>query len=253
MNKFRMTEFKHSGRGRLPTKVSLGNPVEGERRAPFFTSWSGGKDSCLALYRAWQSGLNPQALLTMLIENGARSHAHGLSVEVLSAQAKSLGLTLTVQRASWETYEQVFTAALCDLRSRGITVGVFGDIDLKQHKAWVEQVARKAGIQPVFPLWQEERAPARARVEVVKDFLDCGFQAMIVAVQDRILTPDFLGRLFDAKLLLELEKRGVDPAGEEGEFHTVVFDGPIFNFPLPLQAKGRLLIDGYWFLDLSLQ
>ncbi|HHU50347.1 MAG TPA: diphthine--ammonia ligase [Firmicutes bacterium] len=234
-------------------KESLWNRKEGEENAPFFTSWSGGKDSCLAFYRAWQSGLKPQALLTMLIENGERSHAHGLSVEVLSAQANSLGLTLTVQRASWETYEQVFTAALSDLRSQGITVGVFGDIDLKQHKSWVEQVARKAGIQPVFPLWQEERVPARARVEVVKSFLDCGFRAMIVAVKDRILTPDFLGRILDAKLLMELEKRGVDPAGEEGEFHTVVFDGPIFNFPLRLKLKGRLLIDGYWFLDLSLQ
>lgn len=237
----------------MNTKKSLWNMEEGQKRTPFFTSWSGGKDSCLAFYRARQSGLKPQALLTMMIENGERSHSHGLSIDLLSAQAKSIGMALTVKSASWERYEQVFTSALCDMRSQGITNGVFGDINLEQHKEWLEKVAKKAGIKPIFPLWQEERAPARARVKIIKDFLDCGFRAMIVAVKDRILAPDFLGRIFDEKLLMELEKRGVDPAGEEGEFHTVVIDGPIFNFPLNLKLKGRLLIDGYWFLDLSLR
>jgi len=229
--------------------------IKEKGNSTFFTSWSGGKDSCLAHYRAQQNGLKLQALLTMMIENGERSRSHGLSLEFLSLQAKSIGLPLIVQGASWETYEQVFSSVLCNMESQGIVNGVFGDIDLEQHREWVERVSRQAGIQPLFPLWREEKArgqtQARARIKIIQDFLDCGFQAMIIAVKDGVLTSDFLGRILDDQLVNELKKMGVDPAGEEGEFHTVAIDGPIFNFPLNLKVKERMLMDGYWFLDLA--
>lgn len=244
------TNTKSEPSKKSPVKKRIDNlPITGPDA--FFTSWSGGKDSCLAFYRARQRGLKPQALLTMMAENGERSRSHGLSIDLLSAQARSMGIPLTVKSASWESYEQVFTSALCDMWNRGIVNGVFGDIDLKQHREWVEKVAKQAGIRPIFPLWQEERAQTRTRVKIIKDFLDCGFQAMIIAVKDGILASDFLSRIFDDKLVNELEKMGVDPAGEEGEFHTVVIDGPIFNYPLNPKPKERMLIDGYWFLDLS--
>ncbi|MCL6614408.1 MAG: diphthine--ammonia ligase [Firmicutes bacterium] len=211
----------------------------------FFCSWSGGKDSALALYYALRQGGAPRCLLTMLDETGARSHSHRLPRSLLEKQGESLGLPVVFRAASWSGYEAEFLAALREIEAKGVQAGVFGDIDLESHRAWVHRTCAAAGITPYHPLWK------RARRELLEEFIRLGFKATIVAVDGRRLDRDFLGRDLDPSTLADLERAGIDPAGEEGEYHTVVTNGPIFAFQVRVREKGRVGHDGYWFLDLE--
>lgn len=219
-------------------------PGEG---VPFVCSWSGGKDSCLALYRALRAGAKPAFLLSMLREDGARSRSHGLMPEILQAQAASLGIPLITRNTSWADYEAVFIAALRDLREAGVPAGVFGDIDLEEHRLWEEKVCSSAGIEAILPLWKTPR------LALLDEFLALGFEATIVATNDEKLGQDYLGRLLDRDLVRELERLGIDPSGEEGEYHTVVTDGPIFSEPLVLGLREGMFHSGYWFLDVMIR
>jgi uncharacterized protein (TIGR00290 family) len=212
---------------------------------PFFCSWSGGKDSCLALYRAIQEKGRPQVLLTMLTEGGERSRSHGLPLTFIQKQACALGIRLISRAASWQDYETTFVSALGAIKKEGIEIGVFGDIDIDSHREWVERVCGSARIRPYHPLWK------KARRDLLKEFLAAGFQATIIAVKDELLGPQFLGRTLDAEAVRELEQAGVDASGEGGEYHTVVTAGPLFSSPLPFRLKGQALRDGYRFADIS--
>lgn len=211
----------------------------------FLCSWSGGKDSCLALDQAVRQGGKPRRLLTMLTEDGERSRSHGLPRALLETQARSLGIPITFRAASWENYEPVFLGALRELRMEGIEAGVFGDIDLEPHREWVERVCGLAEILPVHPLWQRERRG------LLTEFINLGYQATIVALKEDKLEPRFLGRMIDMEALAELEGARVDVAGEEGEYHTVVTAGPLFSAAISLKAKGRIRREGYWFMDVE--
>ncbi|HEX3043276.1 MAG TPA: diphthine--ammonia ligase [Bacillota bacterium] len=212
----------------------------------FFCSWSGGKDSCLALYRAMQRGGRiPKLLFTMMTENKDRSHSHGLPIPILEEQARSLGVPLIRRSASWADYEAVFLDALGEFRGQGITTGVFGDIDLEPHRAWVERVCQTAGIRAEEPLWQE------ARQDLLREFLNAGFKAVVVSIKEGVLDRKFLGRLLSFDLIQEFEAAGIDPSGEKGEYHTVVVDGPAFSFPVRIEFKEQEYHEGYWFQDLA--
>jgi len=210
----------------------------------FLCSWSGGKDSCLALYRAAQAGASPRFLLTMLEEDGERSRSHGLRREVLQAQAAALGIPLVTRATSWDEYESVFVAALRDLKAAGVEAGVFGDIDLEEHLAWERKVCQMGGIEPHLPLWKTPR------LALLDEFLACGFEATIVVVRQDKLDRAYLGQTLDAELVRQFAKLGVDPAGEEGEYHTVVTDGPIFSERLVLESGDAVFHSGCWLLDL---
>lgn len=212
----------------------------------FFCSWSGGKDSCLALYRAQQRGGVPRRLLTMLTGDGRYSRSHGLVPAVLAAQAAAMELPLTTGQAAWDDYEAVFCARLAGLRAEGLADGVFGDIDLEPHRQWVERVCGQHGIAAQLPLWQE------ARRDLLADFIGAGFAATIVAVNDSRLPRSFLGRTLDWPTVYALEAAGVDACGEEGEFHTVVTGGPLFRAPLHLIHGEVITHAGYSFLQVSL-
>jgi diphthine-ammonia ligase len=147
-----------------------------EKGIPFVCSWSGGKDSCLALYRAVAAGAEPKVLLSMLREDGTRSRSHGLQREVLQAQADSLGVPLVTKTASWPDYESVFIAALQELKAVGVAAGVFGDIDIDEHQLWEEQVCAAAGIEAYLPLWKT------SRLALLGEFLMLGFEATIVTI-----------------------------------------------------------------------
>lgn len=213
----------------------------------FVCSWSGGKDSCLALYRAVTAGAEPKSLLSMLREDGARSRSHGLPREVLQAQAASLGIPLMTKTASWSDYESVFIATLQELRAAGVEAGVFGDIDIDEHRLWEEKVCAAAGIGAYLPLWKA------SRLALLDEFLMLGFEATIVAVNGEKLDKAYLGRVVDIELVQEFVNLGIDPSGEEGEYHTVVTDGPIFSEPVRLETGEQVLYDGYWFLDVIIR
>jgi uncharacterized protein (TIGR00290 family) len=215
------------------------------RVGPFFCSWSGGKDCCLALYHAIRNGGTAKALLTMFTEQGARSRSHGLPIGVIQQQAAALGIPLAGHNASWNAYEQTFLSALHEFKRQGIDWGVFGDIDLESHLEWVERVCSSAGISPYEPLWK------RSRHALLEEFLRLGFTATIVAVKNESLDSRFLGRTLEKQIILEMTEAGIDPSGEGGEYHTVVTDGPLFSFPIQLESKGHVVRNGYCFLDVA--
>ncbi|OHX10901.1 adenosine nucleotide hydrolase [Chromobacterium sphagni] len=212
--------------------------------ALLLASWSGGKDSCLALWRAVQTGGRPQALLTMLDEDGARSRSHGVRPEVLALQARALGLPQRLGRASWDDYRRVFVEQLRLAAAEGAQAAVFGDIDLDAHREWEEQVCAEAGLRAVLPLWQQSRAG------LVREFVDAGFVARIVMVNAALVADKWLGRVFDRGLIDEMLAEGIDPCGEAGEFHTLVVDGPLFVHPLALRDGAVARIGDYRALDL---
>jgi diphthine-ammonia ligase len=209
-------------------------------------SWSGGKDSALALQAAIDAGAEPAALLTMLDETGTRSRSHGLPLPVLEAQAGSLGLPLIVRSASWADYTTGFTDALHELRERGCTQCVFGDIDIEDHRRWCQNVCAEAGLVALHPIWQRDRR------EILAELLGRGFTATIVVVRAGSLDRSFLGRRLDAQLADELAAAGIDPCGENGEFHTVVTGGPPFARELELRHGTVVQVADRWTLQVSL-
>lgn len=195
-----------------------------------FCSWSGGKDSCLALKRALAAGYNVTHLVTMFDESGERSRSHAVSLEVMRAQAESLGFELVTPVASWQDYEKVFVETLKDLKARGCDYGIFGDIDLDAHREWEEKVCSAAGIEAVLPLWHEDR------LDLVNEFLAEDFRSVVICINEKFINKSFCGRVFDEQFIAGLPE-GVDACGENGEFHTFAFDGPLFRNPVSYRVQ----------------
>lgn len=196
---------------------------------PSLASWSGGKDSCLALWRAQNAGANITHFLTALDETGLKTRSHGVTKELIIAQGESIGVKNEFISAAWQDYENQFIEKLSQLHKEGIQQAIFGDIDLISHREWEEKVCAQAGITAILPLWSEDR------LSMVHEFLDAGFKARVVCVDGRFLNESHVGVEFDRQYIEQLPD-GVDACGENGEFHTFVYDGP--NFKQPVQWKG---------------
>ncbi|UYQ95094.1 diphthine--ammonia ligase [Chitinophaga horti] len=176
-------------------------------------------------------------------ENGRISRSHALPASILQQQAAALGLPMQNTPSSWQEYEFHFVNALQQLKATySLEAAVFGDIDLQAHRDWEEMVCAKAGLQAVLPLWQQDRK------QLVLQMLDAGIQTMIVSC-NTTMGPDFLGRVMDRLLIADLEAIGVDVCGENGEFHTVVIDCPLFKTPLALPAYSKVQHEQYHFLQ----
>ena len=198
----------------------------------------------MALYEAVRGGAEPELLVSMMVESGGRSRSHGLSREVLSAQAAAVGVPIEFGAASWSGYEAELLRVLEGVSANGgPKVGVFGDIDMQDHRDWVERVCGLRGLQAQLPLWQRDRRELMAAV------LAAGFRPMIVAVRDGVLPRELLGVTIDAEVVAAIEAAGADAAGENGEYHTLVTDGPLFERPLPVECGDCSLRDGVWFVD----
>ena len=208
-------------------------------------SWSGGKDSYLALHRAFDR-FDVQALVTMFTEDRTRSRSHGLQPEVVARQAELLGLPLVTGRGSWQSYEPEFKRLLRGLAQDKFSHMIFGDIFLDEHKAWVERVCGECSIEAVEPLWGEPT------VELFQEFIGTGAEAQIVATNAALLDQNWLGERLRQEMQSSFETLGVDPCGERGEYHTLVFNSPHMSSRLELRETGRLMHDGYWMLDLTL-
>jgi uncharacterized protein (TIGR00290 family) len=210
-------------------------------------SWSSGKDSTLALAAAREDPeLEVVGLLTTLNGEADRVAMHAVRRELLRAQADSLGLPLhevdLPSPCSYEEYDGLMAAAVAAARGAGVTRMVFGDLFLEDIRAYRERALAGTGVEPVFPLWQ------RPTTALAEEMVERGIRATVTCVDPRRLDASFAGRAFDRALLADLPA-GVDPCGENGEFHTFVHDGPGFERPLVVQVGEVVERDGFVFAD----
>ena len=208
-------------------------------------SWSGGKDCCTALMRTHRD-YDVVAMITMLAEDGARSRSHGLRPEVLGAHAQRLGIRSLTGRCSWRSYTQEYIRLLGEASAMGVTHLIFGDILGDAHRVWDEGVCAVHGLTAVLPLWGESTR------SVVREFIDSGSKAIIVTARAAYLDSTWLGRAVNLETVEELERRGIDPCGEFGEFHTVVTTTPLFSAPLELTLGVCEMHSDCWALDVAL-
>ena len=211
-------------------------------------SWSGGKDSCLALWEMHRSGgWHVEALLTTVTRDYGGISMHGVHCSLLQRQAESLGLPLhTVQiskGAGNAEYEAELGRALTHYGAHGIDRVAFGDLFLEEIRAYRQKLLAAHGMEGVYPVW------ARDTRQLIREFIALGFRAVVVCVDPAKLDPRFVGRTIDARFLEELPA-GVDPCGENGEFHTFVFDGPLFATPVSFSLGEVVCRDSFWFCDL---
>jgi uncharacterized protein (TIGR00290 family) len=214
------------------------------------SSWSGGKDSCLACYRAMQQGYDVRLLLSFISRESKRGCFHGLEGRLLKFQAELVGIPLVQREVSpdMQKYEEEFKTAVTELKGNDIGSMVFGDIYLLEHESWIERVCGDLRINALEPLWNNSPE------NIIDEFVKEGFKAIIVSCKADIMGKEFLGRYVDKELVKELKKRGICPCGEKGEFHTLVIDGPIFSRPIKILKAEPLIKESFWkhwFLDIQ--
>jgi uncharacterized protein (TIGR00290 family) len=229
---------------------SLGEDAAlGERpRAPFALSWSGGKDSALVLWTLRRRLLEPDALITTVTETYERISMHGVRRELIARQAEVLGIQLVEvlipPDCVNEIYETRISEAFAAAPLCGVEAVAFGDLFLEDVRAYREGRLAAAGKRGLFPLWGHDTAA------LAREFIETGFEATLVCVDPRVLDPAFCGRRYDERLLAELPA-GVDPCGENGEFHTFVSAGPIFAEAIACERGEIVERDGFLFCDLT--
>lgn len=212
-------------------------------------SWSGGKDSAMALYELQRSGAYEViTLLTVVTKDYGRISMHGVREELLELQAASLGLNLEKVFISKDSgnkeYELCMRETLMRYKKIGVEAVAFGDIFLEDLKRYREERLKEVGLEAVFPIWKRDSR------ELANTFIELGFKAIITCVDSKMLNGRFSGRLFDRQFLSELPS-GVDPCGENGEFHSFVYDGPIFRKPIPCIVGETVLRDQrYYYTDI---
>jgi uncharacterized protein (TIGR00290 family) len=220
-------------------------------------SWSGGKDSALALHHILQGQeFEINYLLTTINEHYERVAMHGVREALLIAQAQAIGLPLwkvsLPEMPSMEVYEAIVGTAYHTMKENGINHAIFGDIFLEDLKLYRESQLAKYNMETVFPLWGKQSNL------IINEFLDLGYQTIVVCAQDGL--QDFCGRIIDQDFINDLPEN-IDPCGENGEFHTFVFDGPIFKKPIAFDLGEKIfrsfnhpVLDGqpagFWYIDL---
>lgn len=212
----------------------------------FVLSFSGGKDGILALHELAQAGHEPVALLVMYRPEAGRSWVHGLDKEVLSDVADALGLPLILGETEDGDYAKGMESALRRARALGAQACAFGDIDTPGHREWDEARCAAVGLEPLLPLW------GRGREELARKILSLGYRCIIKCVQTGVLPESWLGKPLTPALLEEIKVLGADPCGENGEYHTVVTDGPLFHRPVELENRGIVRLEHVTAADLVL-
>jgi uncharacterized protein (TIGR00290 family) len=213
----------------------------------FALSWSGGKDSAFALWKLCRDQRKPEALVTTVTEGYERISMHGVRRELLGRQAQALGIQLVEvgipPACANDIYETRMAEAFETAPLSRVEAVAFGDLYLEDVRAYREERLAAAGKHGLFPLW------GRDTNALAKEFLDAGFEATVVCVDPQALDPAFVGRAYDEQLLVELQS-GVDPCGENGEFHTFVSAGPIFDERIACEPGAIVERDGFVFCDL---
>lgn len=230
-----------------------------------FLNWSSGKDASMALYQVQkEQQFTVKKLLTTINQEYKRVSMHGLHHSLLEAQAKATGIPLDIieleENVTMESYNKAMSQKLRKLREEGLNYSIFGDIFLEDLRTYREEQLQKEDIKGVFPLWKQDSK------QLIRDFIEDGFEAIIITCNAQILPKSFCGRIIDKSFLEDLPPH-VDACGENGEFHTFCFNGPIFDkkinfekgeivyktYPAPSSEEQTATEYGFWYLDLRLK
>ena len=200
----------------------------------FVASYSGGKDSILAIHRAIRQGMEPVCLVITYNTGLDRSWFHGIPEPLLEAVQESLGIPIHLIRTEGPDYRERFVEELKKQKQAGADCCIFGDIDIDGHLQWCTETCREAGMEAVFPLWKENRG------DLVREFIAAGYTANITVVDTLRLSEAHLGCVLSEQELQAIEAEGADLCGENGEYHSFVSDGPLFSHPVAF-SYGPLL------------
>ena len=215
-----------------------------------FVSWSGGKDCSLACYNARTEGHEICYLASMITEHTGRLWPHYLTPDVLKMQAKAMDIPIVQRWTTVPDYRQEYIDMLNSLKQKGITTGIFGDVKngnelADEHRRWVEDVCSASGIDASEPLWE------KGREAILNEFIEAGFEAIIIASDKDRLGKDWLGRRLNRELIDELKARyELSPDGDVGYYHTFVVDGPLFQKRLEILEANPVLKGPIWYLDI---
>ena len=210
--------------------------------------WSGGKDSCFACWRARAEG-NEVCRLVNFLSGDGRDAFHGVRQELMCLQSEALGIPIIQRETTPETYETVYRGVMEELRAMGIEGLVTGDMDVVEHREWVDSHCREVGLEALMPLW------GQSPEALLSDFVEAGFEAVVVCVKKDFFDETWLGRRLDEQLVADLHAIGVTPGfhvcGENGEYHTLVVDGPCFAKRIHVARGEKVWRDGYGFFDIG--
>jgi uncharacterized protein (TIGR00290 family) len=207
-------------------------------------SFSGGKDSMLSLYRMMKKGYEVIGLLVTFDDEKA-SCFHKIPKEILIDVSKKLQIPMVEVDCMGKSYEEEFEKALIKAKEDGAEICVFGDIDIEHHKKWCLDRCKTAGIKGEFPLWQENREA------LTNEFIEYGFRAVIKKVNLNFLGEEFLGKELVKDVVNEIKNLGCDPSGENGEYHTLVFDGPIFKEQVKFKKISKEISGDFGYLTID--
>ncbi len=211
----------------------------------FVMSYSCGKDSTLALHKMIESGHEPIALIIMVNEEVDRSFFHGADALMLQEYSKALQIPLLLTKTRGGQYGEAMEESLRKAVHMGAEAACFGDIDIESNRRWSEERCTSAGIKAVFPLWQRKRS------ENVYELVELGYQCLIKSLNHTVLPKTFLGKIMDQKVIEEMKQYGIDICGENGEYHTLVMDGPIFHSTVAYTAGELLDFGDYSVIDIA--
>lgn len=209
--------------------------------------WSGGKDSCFACYKAKIEGYTIVSIINFANAEGTSSVSHGLSAEIIQRQAQMLGIPFLQKPMPHEGYRQAFKELVNDYKTKhGIEGIVFGDIYLQEHRDWIDKVCEELKVKAILPVWTNDT------VGLARQIIDSGFKAIVVSVKKDILGKEWLGRKVDHEFMNDLKEAGdFDLCGERGEFHTFVYDGPLFKKPVTFTTGEKVEIGTHYFLKVN--
>lgn len=209
-------------------------------------STSGGKDSTFACFKAMQQGYKVSYLANTISDDYKRVRFHGLPAELIQAQAQAMQIPLIQKETSANNYRRDYLDNLKKVIKKDISGLVLGDIYLQDCYDWAEEICKELNIELIEPLWQ---IPSK---KIIQDFIESGFEAVVVSTQSNLLGKEWVGRKVDPEFLNDIEKlKKIDICGENGEFHTFVTSGPTFKKRIILKDIKKVLIGGYWFLDIQ--
>lgn len=211
--------------------------------------WSAGKDSCFASYKAKLQGHQIVSIINFTQAGADNSISHGLSAGIIQRQAGLVDIPFLQKAMPKRGYREAFKALIADCKiKKGIEGVVFGDIYLEEHKDWIDKLCLESKVEAILPLW------GRNTEDLIEEIIASGFKSIVVSVRSDILGKEWLGRQVDLEFIRDLKSAGdIDLCGEKGEYHSFVYDGPIFKRPLEFSIGDKTLKGKHWFLDLKLR